>query len=95
MTGGNISMYRLPLYGQSALTADASATLLYLKGLKSSLIDTAGVFLMTRGPKNGFGGAELSTPLPLGDAGLAEGLGDVVVCQNKASPVSSDLPIAH
>jgi len=37
-----------------ALTADASATLLYLNGLKSSLICTS-CFLSIRVPKNGFG----------------------------------------
>ena len=37
-----------------ALIADASATLLYLNGLKSSLTCT-GCFLSGRAPKNGFG----------------------------------------
>jgi len=47
-------MYRLPWYGQIALTAFASATLLNLNGLKSSFTCT-GVFLRTTFPKKGLG----------------------------------------
>jgi len=55
-------MYRLPWYGQFALTALASATLLNLNGLKSSLTCT-GVFLSATFPKKGFGtGGEVEEP---------------------------------
>jgi len=61
-------MYRLPEYGHNVATWAASATLLCLKGLKSSLIFTSGLFLIERVPKNGLGvvGAE-SDLLALGD----------------------------
>jgi hypothetical protein len=67
-------MYRLPWYGQFALTALASATLLNLNGLKSSLTCT-GAFLSTTFPKNGLGtGGDVEDPsgLVLGDE-FAEG----------------------
>jgi len=62
-------MYRLPWYGQFALTALASATLLNLNGLKSSLTCT-GVFLSPTFPKKGLGtGGEVEelSGLVLGD----------------------------
>lgn len=61
-------MYRLPEYGHDVATCAASTTLLCLKGLKSSLICTGGLFLIGRVPKNGLGvvGAE-SDLLVLGD----------------------------
>ena len=59
----------------------ASATLLCLKGLKSSLMCTTGPFLGGFVPKNGFGGpcGDGSAPLTFGDAVDDEvpfGLGD-------------------
>jgi hypothetical protein len=51
-------MYRLPLYGQLAVMCEASATLWYLKGLKSSLMCSGTPFFGARVPKNGLGGPE-------------------------------------
>jgi hypothetical protein len=59
--------YRLPLYGHIAVILLASATLLCLKGLKSSLTWTA-AFLTTFVPKKGLGVGVDSAGLTCGDA---------------------------
>jgi hypothetical protein len=55
------------LYCQIAETADASATFANLKGLKSSLICTTPVFLITLAPKNGLVGGGFSEGLGIGE----------------------------
>jgi hypothetical protein len=65
-------MYRLPLYGHIAKTWLASTTLFCLKGLKSSLMLTGGLFLIGRVPKNALGiVGPLSAGLGLGEAAAA------------------------
>jgi hypothetical protein len=72
--------YRLPLYGHIAVILLASATLLCLKGLKSSLTWTV-AFLTTFVPKKGLGIGVDSAGLTRGDveaeAEVVLGIGEV------------------